>query len=707
MARYTKTDVVTGDVVKSDVNVQLGLIETAIADTLSRKGDSPNTMEADIDMDSNQILNLPDATTRQEPATYGQVLDQIDWSVAVGEAKYYDTVAAAISDTSLVAGDVVILKDRANGVFDVISGTGTANTYNIIAHGSLSLSLELRIEGSVIAPQFGAVESGDTTGAIQAAVDYAQISSFEYVELAGDYTVTNLEKLDEVKVISGDKPSTITIGATVFNVPYREETSGPTNLYVATTGSDSTNCGFDSTVPFATIQAALDYLPTNLAHDTVINIADGTYTDIGGTDEFGRPVNVDVSTKNISVLRDATLPLNDKAAKLIFRGASEAGTVVDGTDSSTSRYCFWCHENPGIQLENLTTKNAFWGVMSHQNSDVTLRDVTTVGHDFGRGVESNSRMEVLRGTNGTAAEPNTRNYFLKNGQLQENDSIQGPAVENGIQIDGDGWVYCLRVAMEATSAKNMVDSTGKSWMEFDDCNIYGGGNSFVVGSYTSLRFSNDCRVGDFTSGIFGNEAGYTDTDGLCHFYNNNFIAFITKGMPVFNLDNCDAVAASGTHDGSGNAAVLTDTTQDWVVDQFVGLTISNDTDGSTSTITANTATTITGVLAGGTDNDWDVSDAYSITAPNTNGVRIQGAATSVNLDPDMSSAGITSADKILSRPTSGLIYKGTAAPSDATVYYERGSIALNEAAAVGQPQGWLCTTRGYGGTAVFTAMPNL
>ena len=58
MARYTKTGVVTGDVVKSDINVQLGLIETAIADSLSRKGDLPNSMSVDIDMDSNDILNV-------------------------------------------------------------------------------------------------------------------------------------------------------------------------------------------------------------------------------------------------------------------------------------------------------------------------------------------------------------------------------------------------------------------------------------------------------------------------------------------------------------------------------------------------------------------------------------------------------------------------------------------------------------------------
>jgi len=70
----------------------------------------------------------------------------------------------------------------------------------------------------------------------------------------------------------------------------------------------------------------------------------------------------------------------------------------------------------------------------------------------------------------------------------------------------------------------------------------------------------------------------------------------------------------GSHDGANNAAVLTDTTRitPWDVNQLVGMTITNQTDGSTSTITSNTATTVTGVLSGGTDNDWDIGDDYLI-----------------------------------------------------------------------------------------------
>jgi hypothetical protein len=77
-------------------------------------------------------------------------------------------------------------------------------------------------------------------------------------------------------------------------------------------------------------------------------------------------------------------------------------------------------------------------------------------------------------------------------------------------------------------------------------------------------------------------------------------------------DGTTGTVFSGTHDGAADAAVLTDTGQSWAVDSLIGLTLNNTTDGSTTTITSNTATTATGVLSGGSENDWDVSDAYTI-----------------------------------------------------------------------------------------------
>jgi len=72
---------------------------------------------------------------------------------------------------------------------------------------------------------------------------------------------------------------------------------------------------------------------------------------------------------------------------------------------------------------------------------------------------------------------------------------------------------------------------------------------------------------------------------------------------------------TGTHDGAGGSATLDDSTASWPVNGLVGAYVVNRTDQSYGRITANTATQITATLEGGTDNDWDASDAYTIGGP--------------------------------------------------------------------------------------------
>ena len=86
------------------------------------------------------------------------------------------------------------------------------------------------------------------------------------------------------------------------------------------------------------------------------------------------------------------------------------------------------------------------------------------------------------------------------------------------------------------------------------------------------------------------------------------VAFMLNG----ELLTYEDLPEVGNHDGLDNVAILTDTTATWGIDALVGLTLTNTTDGSAGTITANTATTVTAALTGGTDNDWDISDVYAI-----------------------------------------------------------------------------------------------
>ena len=71
---------------------------------------------------------------------------------------------------------------------------------------------------------------------------------------------------------------------------------------------------------------------------------------------------------------------------------------------------------------------------------------------------------------------------------------------------------------------------------------------------------------------------------------------------------------TGAHSGSSGAAALTDAGRDFTTYEILLATdiIQNTTDGSEGVITEVTATTVTATLDGGTDDDWDTSDAYKI-----------------------------------------------------------------------------------------------
>jgi parallel beta-helix repeat protein len=69
----------------------------------------------------------------------------------------------------------------------------------------------------------------------------------------------------------------------------------------------------------------------------------------------------------------------------------------------------------------------------------------------------------------------------------------------------------------------------------------------------------------------------------------------------------------GSHTGADNAAVLTDDTKSWTSGAFIGF---------------NDATTLTAVLDGGTDNDWDFDDEHDVTYGETqaDGIFLRGGS---------------------------------------------------------------------------------
>lgn len=75
MPKLTLTDITSGYQTASAYNANNALIETALENTLSRDGTTPNTMSANLDMNSNKIVNVTDGTNNQDAVTLKQLND--------------------------------------------------------------------------------------------------------------------------------------------------------------------------------------------------------------------------------------------------------------------------------------------------------------------------------------------------------------------------------------------------------------------------------------------------------------------------------------------------------------------------------------------------------------------------------------------------------------------------------------------------------
>ena len=122
------------------------------------------------------------------------------------------------------------------------------------------------------------------------------------------------------------------------------------------------------------------------------------------------------------------------------------------------------------------------------------------------------------------------------------------------------------------------------------------------------------------------------------------------GLFYFSHDRKGAQISSGnftgTHTGSNNVNVLVDSNATWKDDALIGFTINNITDGSSVAISDNTSTTISGTLSGGSDNDWDTNDVYTITGMDDTGDQYllmadTGASASIDIYTYSSDAWVT------------------------------------------------------------------
>jgi hypothetical protein len=173
--------------------------------------------------------------------------------------------------------------------------------------------------------------------------------------------------------------------------------------------------------------------------------------------------------------------------------------------------------------------------------------------------------------------------------------------------DGSDDYYCLLGSLSGSSDGVVIRD-----ITFDH-NIQGNERSTFTSSSTDARHSVCLRPT-----VSGEGSWVTRTKHINAASVNLIVVNRAEAVgPTHVTDNFAQYAPdpgmTGTHTGSGDAAVLTDSAASWTVDGWNGLgVVVNYSDRSYCTITDGDATTLTCTLANGDENDWDAGDQYYI-----------------------------------------------------------------------------------------------
>ena len=163
MARYVKG----GDVARvPQINSELEAIETAQKDFLTRSGETPNEMLNSLDMNSNEILNLPAPATMNSPlrlrdvtgGVYSVVVEPITETVPVTDGEqlvqFTNVITGGTFHLNTPSGD-----SRQLSAEDIISTTSTSITLTDSVQEGSSVTLRKNgVEGEPVEPVKGLQE---------------------------------------------------------------------------------------------------------------------------------------------------------------------------------------------------------------------------------------------------------------------------------------------------------------------------------------------------------------------------------------------------------------------------------------------------------------------------------------------------------------------------------------------------------------------
>lgn len=160
MAKLTTNPITGGYASVAKLNVNFDAIEVALENTLSRDGTSPNAMEADLDMNGHQIINLPAPQGADSPVRLQDLIDIADPSVNTA-------ILTTISDS----GGYYTSGNVEGALQEAAQASTTQWTQDVT--GATPISVQDRLRELIYVTDLGVDKTGtnDCSATVQAIID--------------------------------------------------------------------------------------------------------------------------------------------------------------------------------------------------------------------------------------------------------------------------------------------------------------------------------------------------------------------------------------------------------------------------------------------------------------------------------------------------------------------------------------------------------
>jgi len=130
MAKLTLTDITSGYASTTATNANNALIEAALENTLSRDGTSPNTMSANIDLNSNDLLNVGTVYATSVSVGGVDLATQVAAAAASAVAADASADAALVSELAAAASEAIVVASADNlADLEYMGNWATATAY--------------------------------------------------------------------------------------------------------------------------------------------------------------------------------------------------------------------------------------------------------------------------------------------------------------------------------------------------------------------------------------------------------------------------------------------------------------------------------------------------------------------------------------------------------------------------------------------------